>query len=67
MARLEQVIINIVDIFMEYADDGGKKRQLNKEELKKLFEKELQSDEFKVRNSIPDMYIYALQDILCFI
>ena len=60
MARLEQVIINIVDIFMEYADDGGKKRQLNKEELKNLLQKEIQSDELKVRNSISDMYIYAL-------
>ncbi|XP_053183311.1 protein S100-A6-like [Scomber japonicus] len=55
MARLEQVIINIVDIFMEYADDEGKKRQLNKEELKKLFEKEIQSDEFKGKINTGDV------------
>ncbi|XP_072250331.1 protein S100-A6-like [Leuresthes tenuis] len=47
MARLDQVITNIVDIFMEYADDGGKKRQLNKDELKKMFEQEMQSSELK--------------------
>ncbi|KAF3839724.1 hypothetical protein F7725_018441 [Dissostichus mawsoni] len=35
MARLEQVITNIVDVFLEYADDDGKKPQLNIEELKK--------------------------------
>lgn len=52
MARLDQVITNIVDIFMEYADDGGKKRQLNKEELKKLFEQEIQSPDLKVKQEI---------------
>ncbi|XP_041844370.1 S100 calcium binding protein W [Melanotaenia boesemani] len=47
MARLDQVITNIVDIFMDYSEDGGKKRQLNKEELKKVFEQEMQSPELK--------------------
>nr|XP_020493115.1 protein S100-G-like [Labrus bergylta] len=47
MARLDQVITNIVDVFMEYADDEGKKGQLNKEELKKVLEKEIQSPELK--------------------
>ncbi|XP_029308488.1 protein S100-G-like [Cottoperca gobio] len=47
MARLEQVIINIVDIFLEYADDEGKKSQLNIEELKKVLEQEIQSPELK--------------------
>ncbi|KAM6910009.1 S100 calcium binding protein W [Xenentodon cancila] len=47
MARLDQVITNIVDVFMEYADDGSKKRQLNKEELKKVLEQEIQSPELK--------------------
>ena len=51
MARLEQVITNIVDIFLEYADDDGKKHQLNTEELKKVLEKEIQSPELKVRES----------------
>lgn len=50
MARLDQVITNIVDIFLEYADDEGKKKQLNKEELKKVLEQEIQSPELKVRN-----------------
>lgn len=56
MARLEQVITNIVDIFLEYADDEGKKRQLNKEELKKVLEQEIQSPDLKVRGSAPSPY-----------
>lgn len=48
MARLDHVITNMVDVFLEYADDGGKKRQLNKDELKKMLEKEIQSPELKV-------------------
>lgn len=48
MARLDQVITNIVDVFLEYSDDEGKKRQLNKEELKKVLEQEIQSPELKV-------------------
>lgn len=51
MARLDQVITNIVDIFMDYADAEGKTCQLNKEELKKLFETEIQSPELKVGTS----------------
>lgn len=51
MARLDGAITNIVDVFMDYADDGGKKRQLNKEELKKLFEQEIECPELKVNNS----------------
>ncbi|XP_044065210.1 S100 calcium binding protein W [Siniperca chuatsi] len=47
MARLEQVITNIVDIFLEYSDDEGKKRQLNKEEFKKVLQQEIQSPELK--------------------
>ena len=50
MARLEQVITNIVDVFLEYADDDGKKPQLNIEELKKVLELEIQSPELKVRD-----------------
>ncbi|XP_034731008.1 S100 calcium binding protein W [Etheostoma cragini] len=47
MARLDQVITNIVDIFLQYSADDGKKHQLNKEELKKVLEKEIQSPELK--------------------
>ncbi|XP_037639824.1 S100 calcium binding protein W [Sebastes umbrosus] len=47
MARLDLVITNIVDVFMDYADDEGKKQQLNKEELKKMLEQEIQSPELK--------------------
>lgn len=51
MARLDQVIPNIVDIFMQYADDGeGKKCQLNKEELQKMLEEQIQSPDLKVNN-----------------
>lgn len=49
MARLDQVITTMVDIFLEYADDGeGKKPKLNKEELKRVLEQEIQSPELKV-------------------
>ncbi|XP_028326336.1 S100 calcium binding protein W isoform X2 [Gouania willdenowi] len=47
MARLDQVITNVVDIFLEYADDGGKKHRLNKEELMKVLDIEIQSPELK--------------------
>lgn len=56
MARLDQVITNIVDVFLEYADDGGKKKQLNKEELKLVLEKEIQSPELKVSTSVHFIY-----------
>lgn len=59
MARLDQVITNIVDIFLDYAaDDGGKKPKLNKEELKKVFEEEIQSPELKVSGWTNLHYIY---------
>jgi len=48
MARMEQTIQNIVDLFVEYADGDGK---LNKEELKQLVEKEIQNPELKVRDT----------------
>lgn len=51
MARLDKVITNIVDIFLEYASDEGRKRQLNKEEFRKMLESEIQSPELKVRHS----------------
>ncbi|CAJ1062305.1 S100 calcium binding protein W [Xyrichtys novacula] len=47
MARLEQIITNIVDIFLEYSQGEGKKGQLNKDELKKMLEEEIQSPELK--------------------
>ena len=56
MARLDQVITNIVDIFLEYADDEGKKRQLNKEELKKVLQQEIQSPELKVSSATHSGY-----------
>ncbi|XP_056299779.1 S100 calcium binding protein W [Pseudoliparis swirei] len=56
MARLDQVITNIVDIFLDYAaDDGGKKPKLNKEELKKVFEEEIQSPELKDKINAGDI------------
>ncbi|XP_059195771.1 S100 calcium binding protein W [Centropristis striata] len=47
MARLDQVITNIVDVFMEYAVEEGRKRQLSQDELKKCLEQEIQSPELK--------------------
>ncbi|XP_029308492.1 repetin-like [Cottoperca gobio] len=44
MARLEKVIKDIVDMFVEYADDEGK---LSKEELMKMLEKEIECTEMK--------------------
>ncbi|XP_042345393.1 protein S100-A1-like [Plectropomus leopardus] len=44
MARLEQAVENIVDVFMAYANEDGK---LTQEELKKLFEKEIACPEAK--------------------
>ncbi|XP_019965829.1 protein S100-G-like [Paralichthys olivaceus] len=56
MARLDQVITNIVDIFLEYADnDEGKKPQLNKEELKKVLQQEIQSPELKGKVNADDI------------
>ncbi|XP_058504669.1 S100 calcium binding protein W [Solea solea] len=55
MNRLEQAIINIVDVFLEYAADDGKKRQLNKDELKKLLEREIQNPELKDKISGDDI------------
>ncbi|KAJ0000444.1 hypothetical protein NQD34_012286 [Periophthalmus magnuspinnatus] len=51
MSRLEQIITSMVDIFLEYADDEGRKKQLNKDELKAVLEKEIQSEEFKQKIS----------------
>ncbi|KAK9513835.1 hypothetical protein VZT92_027338 [Zoarces viviparus] len=56
MARLDQVITNIVDVFLEYADDEGKKKKLlNKEELKKVLEQEIQSPELKDKINAGDI------------
>lgn len=48
MARLEQVITNMVDIFTEYADNQGDKRKLCKDELQALLRTEIKSPELKV-------------------
>ena len=56
MARLDQAITNIVDIFIEYTDEDVKKRQLSKVELKNLLDKEIQSPELKVRHSTRRLY-----------
>ncbi|XP_030014193.1 S100 calcium binding protein W [Sphaeramia orbicularis] len=55
MARLDSAIISIVEVFMEYADDEGKKGQLNKEELKRVLEKEIQNPELKDKISAGDI------------
>lgn len=48
MARLEAVITNMVDIFMEYADDEGHNRKLCKNELQAMLQKEIESPDLKV-------------------
>lgn len=48
MARLEKVITNMVDIFIEYADDQGHKRKLCKDELQAMLQKEIESADLKV-------------------
>lgn len=47
MARLEQVITTMVDIFMEYADNQGNKQKLCKNELQALLQTEIESPELK--------------------
>ncbi|XP_047454954.1 protein S100-A6-like [Mugil cephalus] len=46
MGRMEDVIKNMVDMFVEYADGDGK---LSKEELKKLMETEISNPEIKAK------------------
>mgnify|MGYP001944656275 CR=1 FL=1 len=48
MARLQVAIKNLVEVFMEYSDGDGK---LNKEEMKKMMDKEMDCPEAKVRDS----------------
>lgn len=48
MARLEQVITTMVEIFTEYADDQGDEHKLCKDELQALLQKEIESPELKV-------------------
>ncbi|KAF7663040.1 hypothetical protein LDENG_00220320 [Lucifuga dentata] len=55
MARLDLIITTMVDIFLEYADDGGRKHQLNKDELMKVLEIEIQSPEIKAQISPNDI------------
>lgn len=45
MARMEQAIKDMVDMFLEYANGDGK---LNKDELKSMIQKEIQNPELKV-------------------
>lgn len=48
MARLEQVITTMVEVFLEYADNQGKKKMLCKDELQALLQTEIESPELKV-------------------
>lgn len=53
MSRLEQAITNIVDIFLEYAQEDGQKKKLSIDELKKLLDEEIVSASLKVREWNP--------------
>ncbi|XP_024122877.1 protein S100-A6 [Oryzias melastigma] len=46
MARMEQAIKDMVDMFLEYANGDGK---LNKDELKNMIQKEIQNPELKAK------------------
>uniref|UniRef100_A0A3P9I4S3 EF-hand domain-containing protein n=1 Tax=Oryzias latipes TaxID=8090 RepID=A0A3P9I4S3_ORYLA len=46
MARMEQAIKDIVDMFLEYANGDGK---LNKDELTKMIDKEIKNPELKAK------------------
>ncbi|KAF6739547.1 Protein S100-A3 [Oryzias melastigma] len=46
MARMEQAIKDMVDMFLEYANGDGK---LNKDELKSMIQKEIQNPELKAK------------------
>lgn len=57
MARLETAITNMVDIFMEYADDQGNNRKLCKAELQAMLQKEIESPDLKVGTPKPPSLI----------
>lgn len=60
MARLEAVITNMVDIFMEYADDQGHNRKLCKQELQAMLQKEIESPDLKVGTPKPSRFFSTL-------
>ncbi|KAM8825993.1 S100 calcium binding protein W [Synchiropus picturatus] len=55
MARLDEIITSLADIFIEYSGEDCKKRQLDKDELKKLFEKEIESPQLQGTIDIHDV------------
>lgn len=55
MARLENAIVTIVDVFREYSAKEGKKGQLNKMELGKLLDEEIKSPELQGKISAADI------------
>lgn len=48
MARLEEAIKNIVEVFLEYAGEDPKKPQLTEEQLNKMLQTEIKDPEIKV-------------------
>ncbi|CAG11860.1 unnamed protein product [Tetraodon nigroviridis] len=55
MARLEQVITTMVEVFLEYADNQGKKQMLCKDELQALLQTEIESPELKSKINPDDI------------
>lgn len=68
MTDLEKSIKTIADVYHTYASEGGKKRQLDKEELRKLFQEQIKNPEIKVRDSknLHDMHVFIKNTLFCF-
>ena len=54
MSRLQEIIKNMVELYVEYSDDDGK---LSKEELMTMVDKEIECAEMKVRTSTYSLYM----------
>ncbi|XP_076010705.1 S100 calcium binding protein W [Genypterus blacodes] len=53
--RVEKIITEMVDIFLEYADTSSKDPQVSKEDFKKLLQTEIQSPKLKDGISTDDI------------
>lgn len=49
MARLQNIITTMVDLFLEYAAEEGCKEKLCRAEFRTMLEKEIDTSELKVR------------------
>ncbi|XP_056142515.1 S100 calcium binding protein W [Lampris incognitus] len=55
MPHLEQVIVSMVEMFEEYANEGGKKHPISMNEFKEVLEKELEAPGLKEKIHADDV------------